>query len=180
MLQDDERPESRRVGTVLESVVADLGESHDEATTQLYSTEAPPPTDTATFRLVVSEFVGNAARHGNDSSEVEIETMPSTVNDKTRITVRDDGESLFQHSHGIGLCLWIWLVNCGVRQLGDGSSLNGLPMAELPYTFFTTRARLTVTGIYAETADAFSIRLRSSFETLGSPRGTRGQHAGEP
>ena len=74
MLQDDERPESRRVGTVLESVVADLGESHDEATTQLYSTEAPPPTDTATFRLVVSEFVGNAARHGNDSSEVEIET----------------------------------------------------------------------------------------------------------
>lgn len=104
--------------------------------------------------------------------------MPSTVNDKTRITVRDDGESLFQHSHGIGLCLW--LVNCGVRQLGDGPSLNGLPMAELPYTFFTTRARLTVTGIYAETADAFSIRLRSSFETLWSPRGTRGQHAGEP
>ena len=108
--------------------------------------------------------------------------MPSTVNDKTRITVRDDSESLFQHNHGIGLCLWLWLwlVNCGVRQLGDGPSLNDLPMAELPYTFFTTRARLTVTGIYAETADAFSIRLRSSFETLGSPRGTRGQHAGEP
>jgi hypothetical protein len=63
--------------------------------------------------------------------------MPSTVNDKTRITVRDDGESLFQHSHGISLCLCLclWLVNCGARQLGDGSSLGGLAMAELPYTF---------------------------------------------
>ena len=57
--------------------------------------------------------------------------MPSTTTDERRITVRDDrpgipdrvltpfraeGESPFQHNHGIGL----WLVHWGVRQLGGG------------------------------------------------------------
>ncbi|GAA0523879.1 PAS domain S-box-containing protein [Halorubrum aquaticum] len=131
MLQDNEDPENRRVGTVLESVVADLRESHDEATIQLSSAEAPAPADTAVFRLVLSELVENAVEHGGDSPKVEIETTPSTANDETRITVRDDGpgisdrvltpfradgESPFQHNHGIGL----WLVNWGVRQLGGG------------------------------------------------------------
>jgi signal transduction histidine kinase len=131
MLQDNNEPENRRVGTVLESVVADLRESHDEATIQLSSAEAPAPADTAVFRLVLSELVENAVEHGGDSPEVEIETTPSTANDETRITVRDDGpgipdrvltpfqadgESPFQHNHGIGL----WLVNWGVRQLGGG------------------------------------------------------------
>ena len=131
MLQDNDEPENRRVGTVLESIVADLGESHDEATIQLSSAEAPAPADTAVFRLVLSELVENAVEHGGDSPEVEIETTPSTANDETRITVRDDGpgipdrvltpfradgESPFQHNHGIGL----WLVNWGVRQLGGG------------------------------------------------------------
>ncbi|OYR51296.1 hypothetical protein DJ73_13485 [Halorubrum sp. Ea1] len=131
MLQDNDQPENRRVGTVLESVVADLRESHDEATIQLYSAEAPAPADTAVFRLVLSELVENAVEHGGDSPDVEIETTPSTANDETRITVRDDGpgipdrvltpfradgESPFQHNHGIGL----WLVNWGVRQLGGG------------------------------------------------------------
>ncbi|TKX42884.1 PAS domain S-box protein [Halorubrum sp. ARQ200] len=131
MLQDNNDPENRRVGTVLESVVADLRESHDEATIQLSSAEAPAPADTAVFRLVLSELVENAVEHGGDSPEVEIETTPFTANEETRITVRDDGpgipdrvltpfqadgESPFQHNHGIGL----WLVNWGVRQLGGG------------------------------------------------------------
>jgi PAS domain S-box-containing protein len=131
MLQDNNEPENRRVGTVLESVVADLRESHDEATIQLSSAEAPAPADTAVFRLVLSELVENAVEHGGDSPEVEIETTPFTANEETRITVRDDGpgipdrvltpfqadgESPFQHNHGIGL----WLVNWGVRQLGGG------------------------------------------------------------
>jgi PAS domain S-box-containing protein len=131
MLQDNDDPKNRRVGTVLESVVADLRESLDEATIQLSSAEAPAPADTAVFRLVLSELVENAVEHGGDSPEVEIETTPSTANDETRITVRDDGpgipdrvltpfradgESPFQHNHGIGL----WLVNWGVRQLGGG------------------------------------------------------------
>lgn len=131
MLQENEKPENRSVGTVLEHIVADLGESHDEATIQLYSAEAPAPADTAVFRLVLSELVENAVEHGGDSPEVEIETTPSTANDETVITVRDDGpgipdrvltpfradgESPLQHNHGIGL----WLVNWGVRQLGGG------------------------------------------------------------
>jgi len=131
MLQDNDNPEDRRVGTVLESIVADLRESHDEAAIQLSSAEAPAPADTAVFRLVLSELVENAVEHGGDSPEVEIETTPSTANDETQITVRDDGpgipdrvltpfradgESPFQHNHGIGL----WLVNWGVRQLGGG------------------------------------------------------------
>ncbi|WP_158600088.1 PAS domain S-box protein [Halorubrum sp. Atlit-28R] len=131
MLQDNDDPENRRVGTVLESIVADLRESHDEATIQLSSAEAPAPADTAVFRLVLSELVENAVEHGGDSPEVEIETTPFTANEETRITVRDDGpgipdrvltpfqadgESPFQHNHGIGL----WLVNWGVRQLGGG------------------------------------------------------------
>ena len=131
MLQDNEKPDNRRVGTVLVSIVADLRESHDEATIQLYSAEAPAPADTAVFRLVLSELVENAVEHGGDSPKVEIETTPSTSNDETVITVRDDGpgipdrvltpfrvdgESPFQHNHGIGL----WLVNWGVRQLGGG------------------------------------------------------------
>jgi PAS domain S-box-containing protein len=131
MLQDNDDPKNRRVGTVLESVVADLRESLDEATIQLSSAEAPAPADTAVFRLVLSELVENAVEHGGDSPKVEIETTPSTANDETRITVRDDGpgipdrvltpfradgESPFQHNHGIGL----WLVNWGVRQLGGG------------------------------------------------------------
>jgi hypothetical protein len=179
MVQDDEQPENRRVGTVLESVVADLSESHDEATTQLHSAEAPPPIDTATFRLVVSELVGtppdtvmtprkSKLRRCRRRSMIRRELRYVTTVSHCLSTVTESVSASGSAS------------NCGVRQLGDGSSLNGLPMAELPYTFFTTRARLTVTGIYAETADAFSIRLRSSFETLGSPRGTRGQHAGEP
>jgi PAS domain S-box-containing protein len=131
MLQDNDNPENRRVGTVLESVVADLRESHDEATIQLSAAEAPAPADTAVFRLVLSELVENAVEHAGDSPEVEIETTQSTANDETRVTVRDDGpgipdrvltpfradgESPFQHNHGIGL----WLVNWGVRQLGGG------------------------------------------------------------
>ncbi|TKX81296.1 PAS domain S-box protein [Halorubrum sp. SD626R] len=131
MLQDDEKPENRKAGTVLRSIVADFRESHDEATIQLDSAETPAPADTAVFRLVLSELVENAVEHGGDSPEVEIETTPSTANDETVITVRDDGpgipdrvltpfradgESPFQHNHGIGL----WLVNWGVRQLGGG------------------------------------------------------------
>jgi sensor histidine kinase regulating citrate/malate metabolism len=72
--------------------------------------------------LVLSELVENAVEHGGDSPKVEIETTPSTANDETVITVCDhgpgipdrvltpfraDGESPFQHNHGIAL----WLVN---------------------------------------------------------------------
>ncbi|RNJ22077.1 PAS domain S-box protein [Halosegnis longus] len=131
MLQDNDQPENSGAGTVLESVVANLRESHDEATIQLYPAEAPAPADTAVFRLVLSELIENAVEHGGDSPEVEIETTASTTNDETRITVRDDGpgipdrvlspfradgESPLQHNHGIGL----WLVNWGVRKLGGG------------------------------------------------------------
>ncbi|TKX68665.1 PAS domain S-box protein [Halorubrum sp. SP9] len=131
MLQDSDQPDNRQAGTVLDSVVADIRESDADATVQLYSTDAPVPVDTATFRLVVSELIENAVEHGGDSPQVEITTTPATDSGKTRITVRDDGpgipdrvltpfqaegESPFQHNHGIGL----WLVNWGVRRLGGG------------------------------------------------------------
>jgi len=131
MLQDDEQPEDRQAGTVLESVVADLRESHDEATIRLHSTEPPAPVDAAVFRLVLSELVENAVEHGGDSPQIEIEAKTATDGDQTRISVRDDGpgipdhvltpfraggESPFQHNHGIGL----WLVNWGARNLGGG------------------------------------------------------------
>ena len=131
MLQDHDQPEKSQNRTVLESVVADLRDSHDEATIQLDSTETPVPVDTAIFRLVLSELVENAVEHSGDSPEIEIETTTATDDDETQITVRDngpgipervltpfraEGETPFQHNHGIGL----WLVNWGVRNLGGG------------------------------------------------------------
>jgi len=131
MLQDHDQPEKSQNRTVLESVVADLRDSHDEATIQLDSTETPVPVDAAIFRLVLSELVENAVEHGGDSPEIEIETTTATDGGETQITVRDngpgipdrvltpfraEGETPFQHNHGIGL----WLVNWGVRNLGGG------------------------------------------------------------
>jgi PAS domain S-box-containing protein len=131
MLQDHDQPENSQNRTVLESVVADLRDSHDEATIQLDSAETPVPVDTAIFRLVLSELVENAVEHSGDSPEIEIETTTATDDEETQITVRDngpgipdrvltpfraEGETPFQHNHGIGL----WLVNWGVRNLGGG------------------------------------------------------------
>jgi PAS domain S-box-containing protein len=131
MLRDSDQPESRHAGAVLESVVADLRQSHAAATINLRTNDAPAPVDAAVFRLVVSELVENAVEHSGEEPEIEITATPTSDSGETRITVRDngpgipdrvltpfqaDGETPFQHNHGIGL----WLVNWGVRQLGGG------------------------------------------------------------
>jgi len=137
MLQDPDQPEGRSVGEVLESVVADLRGSYGGAAIDLSLSDATAPVDAAVFRLVVSELVENAVEHGGDEPEIEITATSTADAGETRITVRDDGpgipgrvltpfqadgETPFQHNHGIGL----WLVNWGVRQLGGGIEFESL------------------------------------------------------
>jgi signal transduction histidine kinase len=129
MLRDHDRRETRPVGAVLESVVADVRDAHGNATVEVACETANVPVEAGVFRLVVRELVENAVNHAGDAPSIEVRATPAADGDGPTVTVRDDGpgipdrvltpfraggETQFRHNHGIGL----WLVNWGVRRLG--------------------------------------------------------------
>lgn len=133
ILRNDGNQETQAIGTVINSVVSDVRNTHAEATFEVKHGASNTPVETDVCRLVIRELIQNAAEHGGSAPLITIST--ACEDDGITITIADNGpgipdrvltpfqpggETQLQHNHGLGL----WLVNWGIRRLGGGIDIN--------------------------------------------------------